>query len=394
MLKKNSNSNNRLISSLTLTIGSLIFTWCILEIGLRILGFSYPTFYRVNEHTGVEHFPGAEGWSRIEGETYIRINSAGMRGSEIEKIKPDNVFRVAVLGDSAAEAFQVDMENNFLRIAEKKINACKAFGNKRVEILNFAVGDYGTANELIKLRQQVWLYNPDLVLLIFSGNDSRNNSKILEPQKMRPFFTVKNDALVLDNSFAHTKEFKSKNNALWKGALYLSKFSRTVQLLNKARHRLGSTQVAKNKINTQGQVLQDAIFPGPQDDAWKEAWEVTDKLILQMNKEVKDKGAKFAIASLSIAIQIDPSLEVRKKYMEKLGVKNLYYPDNRIKALAEKNKIPHIILVSQLADYALKKKTYLHGFENLGMGIGHWNEAGHLVGGNLISEKICKGNFL
>ena len=32
---------------------------------------------------------------------------------------------------------------------------------------------------------------------------------------------------------------------------------------------------------------------------------------------------------------------------------------------------------------------YLHGFKNLPMGFGHWNEAGHAAAGHLIAQKLC-----
>ena len=64
------------------------------------------------------------------------------------------------------------------------------FGEKKVEVINFGVSDYGTAQELIVLREKVWFYDPDFVLLaIFTQNDISNNSVALEKQKMRPFFS-------------------------------------------------------------------------------------------------------------------------------------------------------------------------------------------------------------
>ena len=78
-----------------------------MEIGLRIAGVSYPSFFTADEYRGVALRPGAEGWWLQEGEAYIRINSAGLRDRERTKVKPANTVRVAVLGDSYAAAFQV-----------------------------------------------------------------------------------------------------------------------------------------------------------------------------------------------------------------------------------------------------------------------------------------------
>ena len=52
---------------------------------------------------------------------------------------------------------------------------------KRVEVLNFGCDGYGTAQEFILLRDRVWRYAPDVVVLaVFTGNDIRNNSLVLE----------------------------------------------------------------------------------------------------------------------------------------------------------------------------------------------------------------------
>ena len=69
-------------------------------------------------------------------------------------------------------------------------------------MINFGVSGYGTAQELLTLRHYVWDYSPDIVLMAFlPGNDVRNNSKELEPEKLRPFFRLRDGELELDRSF-------------------------------------------------------------------------------------------------------------------------------------------------------------------------------------------------
>jgi len=54
--------------------------------------------------------PGAEGWWSKEGGAYVRINNGGLRDREHAKAKPTNALRIAVLGDSYAEALQVPID--------------------------------------------------------------------------------------------------------------------------------------------------------------------------------------------------------------------------------------------------------------------------------------------
>ena len=182
---------------------------------LRIIDFSYPTLYRLSEDTGIEHYPGAEGWVRHEGKGFVKLNRDGMRGLEHTKEKPSNTIRIAILGDSFGEAFNIPIENTFWGVLEKDLNQCNPFGNKNIEVINFSTSGFGTAQELITLRKRAWAYEPDIVLLTFATqNDVRNNSKTLEPEKMRPFFTLQNGVLILDDSFRYSNEYKTKTSKI------------------------------------------------------------------------------------------------------------------------------------------------------------------------------------
>jgi hypothetical protein len=154
-------------------------------------------------------------------------------------LKPKDTVRIAVLGDSFAEAFQVPMEKTFWSILQSELNQYKPFGDKNIQVINFGVSGYGTAQELIRLRTRVWKYEPDIILLTFYvGNDIRNNSSVLDDGEIRPYFTLKNNDITLDNSFRNSKIYKKKTNTLWKSILFAAQYSRVLQLINKARHAL------------------------------------------------------------------------------------------------------------------------------------------------------------
>ena len=77
--------------------------------------------------------------------------------------------------------------------------------------------------------------------------------------------------------------------------------------------------------------------------------------------------------------------------MQQLGIKDLFYPDHRIKALGEREGIEVITLAPTLQKYAEENKVFLHGFGR-DAGNGHWNPLGHQVAGELIAQKICQGD--
>ena len=104
-----------------------------------------------------------------------------------------------MLGDSYAEALQVPIEETFWTLLPQHLARCGFAPGKQIEAINFGVSGYGTAQELLTLRHRAWDYAPDLVLVpFFPGNDVRNNSKALEPDKLRPFLGCLREALQLE----------------------------------------------------------------------------------------------------------------------------------------------------------------------------------------------------
>src|SRR5882762_5002238 len=153
---------------LLLVMFGLLFGLFMSEIFLRVIGYSYPLFYTTDSDRGFALQPGVEGHYQREGESYVRINSDGLRDREHAKAKPAGTVRIAVLGDSFSEAMHVPMEQTFWSRLERKLQEGNAFPGKKVEVINFGVSGYGTAQELMTLRQKVWDYSPDIVMLTFT----------------------------------------------------------------------------------------------------------------------------------------------------------------------------------------------------------------------------------
>src|SRR5262245_49730758 len=118
------------------------------ELTLRVLGISYPSFYTTDPCCGLALRPGATGWWRSEGRAYIEINGDGLRDVEHSRAKGPRLLRIAVLGDSYAEAKQVALEKTFWSVAARELESCDALPAPGVEVINFGVSAYSTAQEL------------------------------------------------------------------------------------------------------------------------------------------------------------------------------------------------------------------------------------------------------
>ena len=367
---------------------SLVAAVLICEIGFRVAGISSPDFIMPDEDRGFSLKPGAEGWSRNEGEAFIRINSDGLRDRERTKEKPPNTFRIAVLGDSMIEALQVPLEQTSCAIIEDRLQHCPALSGRKVEVINFGVSSYGTAQELLTLRHKVWDYSPDIVVLaFFTGNDVKDNSRSMaQDPDLRAYFAYENGHLVPDMSFLQSERFKAQQSLKGRFLIWLKEHSRIAQVVNHMRSALRAGREAKDQkiIDAFNQVYRE-----PTDPVWTEAWRATEGTILLMRDEVKQKGAKFLLATLSTDRQVYPDPSVRQQFAGSLGVKDFSYPDQRIKALGEREGIEVVNLAPALADYAERNKVFLHGFGDQ-IGFGHWNKEGNRLAGETLSGVLCE----
>jgi len=387
-------------ANLVLATGSIFISLLVAELALRVMGISYPFIYKLNDHSGTAHRPGATGIFSTEGYSHVTINSHGMRDVEYTLEKPRDVFRVAVFGDSFTEALQVELEASFSKVMERELASCPALRGKQAEVLNFGVSGHGTAQSLQRLRYEGWNFDPDLVVLAFlTGNDIRNNHRALEGDPYRPYFTLQNGTLALDDSF--TKDsgyiFRKKISGIydlvkniWVAQLALyAKGMVNIYLStpnNPTPPAKGETVQQAAKGSELG--LDNAVYLPPPDQNWEEAWAVSKALVVQMDQEVKKRGKPFLLTTLSNGIQVNPNSEKSTSFFKKLGVTDPFYPDHQLALLAEKHKIAHLTLAPMLQKWAEKNHTCVHGFN--GVCDGHWNQNGHRLAGQAMAKEVCR----
>jgi hypothetical protein len=396
----------------SLVVGLLIF-----EVFLRAVGFTYPIFYEPDASRGYALRPHMEGWYRKEGEAFVQINSDGLRDREHSKEKPPGTLRIAVVGDSYAEAFQVSQGAAFWAVMERRLGDCPSLRGRRVEVINFGVSGYGTAQELITLRERVWAYSPDVVLLaVTTNNDVLDNSRALKLTDEIPYFTLRDGQLVLDNSFRDARSFRLRDSALNRAGRWLRDHLRFVQAVHLAqvalksrldawRDRRRDAQDTRKDAGAQSPTpapsaqqpqggptdelgAANVIYREPADDTWRDAWTVTEKLLATMNAEVREHGARFYVVTLSNGIQVYPDASSRRAFAQRLGVEDLFYPERRFRALGEREGFPVLNLAPELQRYADERKLFLHGFGRE-LGNGHWNEEGHKAAGELVANWLC-----
>ncbi|MEG4488113.1 SGNH/GDSL hydrolase family protein [Microcoleus sp. D2_18a_B4] len=389
--------------NLGLTLGGLLMGVVIGEIGLRVArieGYpkignfaeSAPTrFHTSDPNLGWKLKPGVSGEWNEEGASFVQVNSEGLRDREHTKAKPPNTLRVAVLGDSFTEAIQVPIEQTFWSKLERKLGNCEAVkGRKNVEVMNFGVQGYGTAQALIMLRKKVWDYNPDIVILaFFIGNDVINNSPQLEYDLYRPFFAYDaSGKLVPDMSFRNRAPIDRNERAVSfvdRMPSLIVNNSRILQVIKKV-----DLERKKRELSEDFTALSTQNLKEPQNAAWQEAWRVTEGLIVTMRNEVVQKKADFLVVTIGDPMQVRPDAPMRKDFMIKNNIQDLFYPDRRLKKLGAREGFRVLNLSEQIQGYTEKYQVCAHGFENSVPCGGHWNELGHRLASILINRNLCQ----
>jgi hypothetical protein len=420
----------RRVVKLTMLFASLAFAFLLCEIALRVADYSFPTFYTTDDERGFRLRPGARGRYRKEGESFVEINSAGLRDREHAKEKPPATLRIAVVGDSYAEALQVPLEQAFWAVAERKLNeSCPPLSGRKVEMINFGVSGYGTAQELITVRRHVFDYSPDIVLLAFTtNNDVSDNSRALKRADEIPYFVLRGGRLTLDDSFRDSRSFRLRKSLPSRAGAWLRDNSRVLQAVNHAHYAFKNYLAQRRTASQQQQASQptrpgattpaphassqtaatpaaahtapsppanvgdigidNLVYREPIDATWQEAWRVTEALIVEMSDEVGRRGARFVVTTVSSGPQVLPDPAARESFARRFGATDLFYPDLRVRAVGQHHGFTVFNLAPELQTYAEQRRLYLHGF-GADIGNGHWNADGHRAAGELLAQKLC-----
>jgi lysophospholipase L1-like esterase len=104
-----------------------------------------------------------------------QVNKFGMRGPAPALSKAENVYRIAVLGDSVAFGYGLPDAESFPRQLERLLNQHRTKSDsspaRTFEIINFAVSGYGLEAYTEVYRTKVRPFKPDLVILAYILND-------------------------------------------------------------------------------------------------------------------------------------------------------------------------------------------------------------------------------
>lgn len=380
---------SRLLGNVALAVVALLASLLLCELVLRLMRVGYPVYVWTDPVRGVAHIPGARSVHKHNGVNWIAINSDGMRGPEIALKAPEGTFRIALLGDSFIEAFEVPFEQTVGEVIARRLSGSRG---TPVEVLNFGQGGYGTTQQLLTLQHEVWKYSPDLVLLaVTTANDISDNYRPLKKTDYVPYHVFQGTELVLDTSFLQSKGYRSRALGT-RNLLGLVQNSRLVQLINRVRHtkrRSGRIQPKTDTISGGEEGLRDEVGLPPTSAEWQEAWRVTEGILREMHEECRSRHTPFALVTLTRGIQVTPHRADKEEFLRKLGAKDLYYPERRLSEFGSREGFPVLNLAPPMAKQAEERQVFFHAHGS-NMGVGHWTKEGHGAAGELIAAWLAR----
>lgn len=250
-----------------------------------------------------------------EYDVQVHLNSSGFRDDEFATSKDPNVLRIAVLGDSQEEALQMELPDTWQKVMARRLTQ---LSGKKVETYNFGVSGYGTDQEWLTLREKVWQYKPDMVILAFSPNDVGD--------------TFKNKLVRLENGKLHvvTPEERAGGNFLGKFLQKTYIYNLVVRaasgsesgkiLVDKVRRRILGFPKEERFFLSDAQLQEGPFevmaskFEAPSEVS--QTWDVIRALISDMKVQSEDHGAKFMVVVSIPRAQVEPDswVKLRQQY--------------------------------------------------------------------------------
>jgi hypothetical protein len=321
---------------------------------------------------GYRFTPGREYWDNMENDHPItgRINSLGWRDRERSLDKPPGAYRVAFLGDSFVEAFQVEADSTFLALAEDALTS--RFGTP-VEILNFGRSGFTQTEEFLVLQSDVMRFSPDLVAVLFNPMNDITDVARETTAPTRPFYVLSPEGgLVLDTSFNEGRGFRIRSaiNGLKQRSALVSLIAERWNRYRLARE-LAAYEEGKEELP--GYLTLCTARPDP---VYSRNYRLNKILIREMAGYCAEHGARFLLVCGDTVYMPE---DIRRR----AAVDSTFDPDFFEKDLAQYADslgVEYMSLQTPFREHASAGGSSLHW--------GHYNYAGHRVVARKLREKL------
>ena len=409
----------KLIINLTVLFSTVLFILAVGEIGVRAFYVEPPA----STHQLFMQYDELLGWKKIpnnramhvtdEFRTTILTNSKSMRGPEYPYVDESAALRMVVLGDSFTEGYTVEFNEVFSEVLRGRLDT--ATGGS-VDVINLGTAGYSTDQELLLFQNEGKRYQQHLTLLMFYENDIWFNGQDKFTRGYKPLFGIDENELTLTNFPVPEPEDrhyeihymeKSVNGRPQPKAGPLRSVKRQLRAHSalyrftvgriKNSHLLHTWAVdlglAEKVVAAPGDTrLRDEfrIWKTPYDADIHRAWEITKKLLGELNREVEAVGSRLLVFYIPNKASVYDEMwrATKRKYGLYDENWNIEQPRIELESFLERNGIGFLDLTPSFrreADVLGRDGKMLY-FES----DAHWNVYGHQLAGEVVADFIKK----
>ena len=190
------------ILSVIIASAGFIIALILMELYFEFAEIVSPSVVDVDAHIGPVFRPGKNLVLFKEGFYVGGTNKYGYLGPAYPPSKNENTFRIALIGDSYVEGFQLFDRHHFRNIMEKEL---KKDLQKDVEVLNFGRSGFSFPDMYCYFKNFVMTFSPDIVIFFVHQTDLDTHEQMFGPRCY-----INNGKLDISYAFNQTDAFKSR----------------------------------------------------------------------------------------------------------------------------------------------------------------------------------------
>lgn len=320
-------------------------------------------FVRFDPLLGWSNRPGASGRMRFppDFDTEMRISRQGLRDRAFAVPKPPGTRRVLCLGDSFTWGMGVEASETWPKVLERALGP-------GFEAVNAGVNGWGTAQELLWLRDRGGVLAPEAVVLAFYVNDFSDNASGRAGPWSRPYFVLEGEAVRLAGTPVPAPSGPSRTlHATLENHSWLFR----VLLWGRDWVRSGLLDpVDLSPLRRGKRARPEASVPGAA---------VTEAIVRMARDDCAERGVRFVVLLVPSRWIVRPAL----RGLDRAPVDERLY--ETAAALCARAGVETIDPRGALSRSEERGEPAYHAMDM------HWNARGHALVGRLVADALSRG---
>jgi hypothetical protein len=295
-------------------------------------------------------------------------------------------------------ATQVPLEHTMGQVLERALTSAFNRTGRGFEVLNFAQGGHTLAQQHLMLRERVWAFRPQIVVVFVTPISVPTASRKLDTVAApKPFYVMRAGQLIPDPR-NHPPAASAPDARRRHGFLKdLMNRYRLLLVLRQASDHAGdklTLRVVTRSANAaagepdHSKSPMDIWFRPPANDDAQEAWQVAEGLLRVIADDTRRQGAELWIASVGPAVQENPDPRNRTAYLTAHGYNGFSYSEDRFETFANEEGIPYVRMSPRLLAHAERHGVAVRGFFNTSPHQGHWNVEGNSAAAGILGDEL------